>query len=82
LYTATLTELRQTDEWFWNQTPRVIVAMLDEVKRIKRADYKTLAIYTALAVWGKEIPDGEQAKEEALPGRDFPADENMLSAFG
>jgi hypothetical protein len=43
LFTAAQTELGKSEEWFWNVTPRKLIAMLDEKKKMELIKIKTLA---------------------------------------
>jgi hypothetical protein len=71
LFTATLTELGRTEKWFWKATPKKIIAMLDEKKRIDIMNWK---IQAALINGATIELDGEKEKE-MIPGLDCPAGE-------
>lgn len=77
--TATITKLGMSEEWFWNSLPRVVIAMIDEKKRIDLEEIKTQAYYIASFVWGNNPDELEENKEVA--GIDKPVSENMLKGF-
>lgn len=62
--------------WFWESTPRKVIAIIDQKKEIETAMQKNLAVYIASYVWGK---DPEEKKENSVVlGRDAPIDEHLL----
>jgi hypothetical protein len=70
-----------SEGYFWESTPRKIIALIDQKKQIEKARTKNLAIYIACMVWGKD-PDEMQADKNApIAGRDFPASESALKGF-
>lgn len=71
-----------TEEYFWESTPRKIIALIDQKNRIEKARLKNQAIYIAHCVWGKPFPDNDK-KNENLPvaGRDIPIDPMALKGL-
>lgn len=49
--------LRRTEEEYWKASPRKIVAMITEWKKIEHERAKMDAYYHAMAAAGQEIPD-------------------------
>lgn len=66
LFTASQTELGKSEKWFWKATPRKIVAMLNEKKRIDLEKWKVQGYLNQ----GGQIEDDEN--EKGVPGIDFP----------
>lgn len=69
-----------SEQYFWESTPRKIMALIDQKKEIEKARTKNLAVYIACMVWGKD-PDEMQKKEGPMPGRDLPVNESALKGF-
>lgn len=69
-----------SEGYFWESTPRKIMALIDQKKEIERAKIKNLAVYTACMVWGKD-PDEMEGKKGPVPGRDIPISENALKGL-
>jgi hypothetical protein len=71
-----------SEEWFWNCTPKKLIAILEEKKRIEKVKQKNLAIYIACYVWGKNPDKYEVADNNApIAGRDVPIDPTRLNAL-
>ena len=70
-----------SEGYFWESTPRKIIALIDQKKEIERAKIKNLAVYTACMVWGKDPDEIEKEKNAPIAGRDFPAGESALKGF-
>jgi len=71
-----------TEEYFWNSTPRKIISLINEKRKIDKVNQKNLAIYIACYVWGKEPDDFEDAdngKRKPIPGIDIPADDSLIN---
>ena len=66
-----------SEGYFWESTPRKIIALIDQKKEIEKAKTKNLAVYIACMVWGKD-PDELEEKKGPVPGRDIPISENAL----
>lgn len=69
-----------SEEYFWESTPRKIMALIDRKKEIEKAKIKNLAVYIACMVWGKD-PDEVQTSGGPMPGRDVPIDPMALRGF-
>jgi len=69
--------LGMSEEYFWESTPRKIMALIDQKKQIEKAKTKNLAVYIASMVWGKD-PDGLEKTDGPVAGRDMPIDPNAL----
>lgn len=65
---------------FWESTPRKIIALIDQKKKIEKASIKNQAIYIACMVWGKD-PDEFEKKDELVAGRDVPINEGALKGL-
>ena len=65
---------------FWESTPRKIIALIDQKKKIEKASIKNQAIYIACMVWGKD-PDEFENKNELVAGRDVPISEGALKGL-
>lgn len=86
LYSESISTLGQTDEWFWNSEPRVVLALVNKKNETRAIEQKNLAGYIACCVWGKNPNelDGSEDKnkqDEKVPGRDMPIDENLLRSL-
>ena len=66
-----------SEGYFWESTPRKIIALIDQKKEIEKAKTKNLAVYM---VWGKD-PDEMEEKNGPVPGRDVPISENALKGL-
>lgn len=70
-----------SEDYFWESTPRKIIALIDQKKEIEMARIKNLAVYIANYVWGKD-PDKDSANTDGLvAGRDVPINPNALNAL-
>lgn len=69
-----------SEQYFWESTPRKIMALIDQKNEIEKARTKKLAVYIACMVWGKD-PDEMQETDSPMPGRDIPASEGALKGF-
>ena len=70
-----------SEEYFWESTPRKIIALIDQKNEIEKTKQKNLAIYTACYVWGKDPDEYEAGENEPIAGRDIPISENALQAL-
>lgn len=68
-----------TEEYFWESTPRKIVALIDQKNEIEKIKQKNLAVYIASYVWGKDPEEIENEKNRPIPGIDIPADESLIN---
>lgn len=66
-----------SEEYFWESTPRKIIALIDQKNEIEKVKAKNLAIYTACYVWGKD-PDENEKEDKPVAGRDIPISETAL----
>ena len=66
-----------SEEYFWESTPRKIIALIDQKKEVEKVQQKNLAIYIACYVWGKD-PDENEIDNKPVAGRDIPISENTL----
>lgn len=64
------------EEWFWESELRIVWNLIFEKKEIERAKQKSLAVYIACYVWGKN-PD-EETENEPIMGRDIPISDSAL----
>lgn len=69
-----------TEEYFWESTPRKIIALIDQKKEIENAKIKNLAVYIACYVWGKD-PDKDGEGDGLVAGRDKPIDPSALKGL-
>ena len=69
-----------SEEYFWESTPRKIIALIDQKKEIEKARIKNQAVYIACMVWGKD-PDEVENKDELVAGRDVPISESALKGL-
>lgn len=71
-----------TEDYFWESTPKKIIALIDQKNEIEKIKQKNLAIYIASYVWGKDPDEGKES-DRPMPGRDCPAtDEDMRGFYG
>ena len=69
------------EEYFWESTPRKIIALIDQKKEIEKARVKNQAVYIACMVWGKDPDEAEEENGGLIAGRDYPANEGALRGF-
>lgn len=69
-----------SEEYFWESTPRKIIALIDQKKEIQKIQQKNLGIYIASYVWGKD-PDEIESKNKPIPGIDIPADASVVNSL-
>lgn len=71
--------LGKNEEWFWESTPRKVIALIDQKKEIEKISQKNLAIYIASYVWGKDPDEIEdEHKNKPIPGIDIPIDAGLV----
>lgn len=73
--------LGMSEEYFWESTPRKIIALIDQKKKIQEVEQKNLAIYIAMYVWGKDPDEIENDKNKPIPGVDVPIDANVVKSL-
>ena len=66
----------KSEKWFWESELRIVWNVIYKKKEIEKAKQKSLAVYIASYVWGKN-PD-EETEEEPIMGRDVPVSESAL----
>ena len=71
--------LGKTEEYFWESTPRKIIALIDQKKEIEKTNQKNLAIYIACYVWGKNPDEIEDEEQGPIPGIDVPVDQSLVN---
>lgn len=72
----------KTEEWFWESTPRKVIALIDQKKEIEKVNQKNLATYIASYVWGKDPDELEESnKKKPIPGIDIPADASLVNTL-
>lgn len=69
-----------SESFFWESTPRKIITMTEQYRKIKKENMKTLAIYIAGCVWGKNIDDFDR-EDEGIAGIDKPVNPEALKGF-
>ena len=69
-----------SEEYFWESTPRKIIALIDQKKEIEKARVKNQAVYIACMVWGKD-PDEMENPDAPVAGRDIPISEGALKGL-
>lgn len=67
-----------TEEYFWSSTPKKIIALIDQKKRIDEVKQKNLAIYIASYVMGKDPDEMKEDKNKPIPGVDIPIDAGVV----
>lgn len=68
-----------SEEYFWESTPRKIIALIDQKKEIQKIQQKNLGIYIASYVWGEDPDKDENNKDRKIPGVDVPVDESLVN---
>ena len=68
-----------SEEYFWESTPKKIIALIDQKKKIEEVSQKNLAIYIASYVWGKDPDELKNEDKRPIPGIDIPADESLVN---
>ena len=71
----------KSEEWFWESTPRLVMALIDQKKEIEKVNMKNQAIYIACYVWGKDPDEFEDNsnKKKPIPGIDIPVDASLVN---
>jgi hypothetical protein len=69
-----------SEDYFWESTPRKIIALIDQKKEIEKVRTKNLAVYIACYVWGKDPEENEKA-DGPVAGRDVPIDPSALNGL-
>lgn len=69
-----------SEEYFWESTPRKIIALIDQKKEIEKVNIKNLATFVAFYVWGKD-PEKNTDGDGPVAGRDKPIDPNALKGL-
>lgn len=69
-----------SEEYFWESTPRKIVALIDQKKEIEKAKIKNLAVFVACYIWGKD-PEKDVEGDGLVAGRDRPIDPSALKGL-
>lgn len=69
-----------SEDYFWESTPRKIIALIDQKKEIEKARTKNLAVYIACYVWGKD-PEENENTDGPVAGRDVPIDPSALNGL-
>lgn len=67
------------ESYFWESTPRKIIALIDQKKEIEKVKEKNLAIYIASYVWGNEPEEESDGKKKPIPGIDVPIDSETVN---
>lgn len=68
-----------TEEYFWESTPRKIIALIDQKNEIEKVKQKNLAIYIASYVWGNDPDKEDKIEKGKIPGIDIPVDESLAN---
>ena len=68
-----------TEEWFWESTPRKVIALIDQKNRIDKINQKNLAVYIASYIMGKDPDEFENERRGPIPGIDIPADQSLVN---
>lgn len=68
------------EAYFWESTPRKIIALIDQKNEIEKARLKNQAVYIACYVWGKD-PDKYEEEDGPVAGRDVPISEGALKSL-
>lgn len=68
-----------SEKYFWESTPKKIIALIDQKNEIEKVKLKNLAIYIACYVWGKD-PE-EKTDDGLVAGRDKPIDPSALKGL-
>lgn len=71
--------LGKTEEWFWESTPRKVIALIDQKHEIEKIKQKNLAIYIASYVWGHDVEEDSETDRKPIPGIDIPADSSIVN---
>ena len=69
-----------SEQYFWESTPRKIIALIDQKKEIEKARLKNQAVYIACYVWGND-PGKYEDKGGPGAGRDIPISEGALKGL-
>lgn len=68
------------EDYFWESTPKKIIALIDQKNEIEKIKAKNQAIYIACYVWGKD-PDEIDKTDGPVAGRDVPISEGALKGL-
>jgi len=70
LLTAAVVELGRSEEWFWDTTPRVMTAMMEEKRKLDIARDRMLV---HILCGGKIDDVDDEPSRAGIPGVDYPA---------
>ena len=73
--------LGKTEEWFWESTPKTVMALIDQKNQIEKIKMKNQAVYIACMVWGKDPDEFENNADGLVAGRDRPIDPSALNCL-
>lgn len=73
--------LGKSEEWFWESTPKKVIALIDQKKEIEKIKQKNQAIYIACYIWGKDPDEYSDSDDGMVAGRDRPIDPNALNCL-
>ena len=68
-----------SEQYFWESTPKKIIALIDQKREIEKAKIKNLAVFIASYVWGKDPEEG--LDDGLVAGRDKPIDPSALKGL-
>jgi len=68
------------ESYFWESTPKKIIALIDQKNEIEKIKAKNQAVYIACYVWGKD-PDKYEENDGPVAGRDVPISEGALKSL-
>ncbi len=71
------------ESYFWESTPRKIIALIDQKKEITKEIQKSQAVYIACCIAGKDFKEIEKSTESngLIAGRDIPIDPMALNSL-
>ena len=69
------------ESYFWDNTPRKIIAVIEAKKNIEKVNQKNLGIYIASYVWGKDPDEYEDISEKPIAGIDVPINPDILNCM-
>lgn len=81
LLTETVTSLRQSEQWFWENEPRKVIAMIDQKKKNEIELLKAQSVFIAHCVWGGDPDKLTGEKDKKIAGIDTPVNPDLLKGW-
>lgn len=68
-----------SEEYFWNSTPKKILALIEQRRNMDKENMKALSVYVGCILTGKSFEEIENGEE--IPGIDKPVSQDALRSL-